>query len=75
MLYDLLSPTPGNVDSLQIVDEAGATAVKGLTHLQVATEEEALALLFEGNKLPADVYICYSAQADVLQSGDTSRAS
>lgn len=48
VLYDLLSPVPGNVDSLQIVDEAGATVVKGLTQVQVTTEEEALALLFEG---------------------------
>lgn len=49
VLYDLLSPVPGNVDSLQIVDEAGATVVKGLTQVQVTSEEEALALLFEGS--------------------------
>ena len=50
ILCDLLSLTPGNQDSLQIVDEAGATVVKGLTQVQVATEEEALALLFEGRQ-------------------------
>lgn len=48
MLYDLLSAAPGSVDSLQIVEEGGATVVKGLTQIQVTTEEEALALLFEG---------------------------
>ena len=50
MLYDLLSATPGRVDSLQIVEEGGATVVKGLTQIQVTTEEEALALLFEGTE-------------------------
>ena len=49
MLYDLLSPIPGTPENLQIVDEAGVTVVKGLTQVQVSTEEEALALLFEGN--------------------------
>ncbi len=48
VLYDLLSAAPGSVDSLQIVEEGGATVVKGLTQIQVTTEEEALALLFEG---------------------------
>lgn len=49
MLYDLLSPVPGTPESLQIVDEDGATVVKGLTQVQVSTQEEALALLFEGD--------------------------
>ncbi|DBA69401.1 TPA: Kinesin heavy chain [Trebouxia sp. C0005] len=48
VLYDLLSAAPGSVDSLQIVEEGGSTVVKGLTQIQVASEEEALALLFEG---------------------------
>ena len=48
VLYDLLSAAPGSVDNLQIVEEGGATVVKGLTQIQVTTEEEALALLFEG---------------------------
>ena len=50
MLYDLLSPVPGTQESLQIVDEGGATVVKGLTQVQVFTQKEALALLFEGDK-------------------------
>ena len=49
VLYDLLSPTPGTPENLQIVDEGGATVMKGLTQVQVSTEEAALALLFEGN--------------------------
>jgi len=49
VLYDLLSAAPGSVDSLQIVEEGGATVVKGLNQIQVTTEEEALALLFEGS--------------------------
>ena len=49
MLYDLLSPVPGTPENLQIVDEGGATVVKGLTQVQVSTQEEALALLFEGD--------------------------
>ena len=49
MLYDLLSPVPGTPESLQIIGEDGATVVKGLTQVQVSTQEEALALLFEGD--------------------------
>lgn len=48
VLYDLLSPSTGAPDNLQIVDESGVTVVRGLTQVQVSTEEEALALLFEG---------------------------
>ncbi len=57
VLYDLLSAAPGSVDSLQIVEEGGATVVKGLTQIQVTTEEEALALLFEGT-VQASFPIC-----------------
>ena len=49
VLYDLLSPVPGTPESLQIIDDDGATVVKGLTQVQVSTQEQALALLFEGN--------------------------
>ena len=49
MLYDLLSSVPGTTENLQIVEEGGATMVRGLTQVQVSTQEEALALLFEGN--------------------------
>lgn len=62
MLYDLLSSVPGTPENLQIVEEGGATVVKGLTQVQVATQEEALALLFEGNMalqwLMCSSYVC-----------------
>ena len=48
VLFDLLSSSPGTPDDLTIVDEGGATVVKGLTQLEVQSEAEALALLFEG---------------------------
>ena len=48
VLFDLLSSSPGTPDDLTIIDEGGATVVKGLTQLQVQSEAEALALLFEG---------------------------
>lgn len=48
VLFDLLSSSPGTPDDLTIVDEAGVTAVKGLTHVEVQNEADALALLFEG---------------------------
>lgn len=58
VLYDLLSAAPGSVDSLQIVEEGGSTVVKGLTQIQVASEEEALALLFEGTEQVNLAHLC-----------------
>lgn len=59
VLYDLLSAAPGSVGSLQIVEEGGATVVKGLTQIQVTSEEEALALLFEGIELVNLARLCF----------------
>lgn len=50
VLFDLLSSSPGTPDDLTIVDEGGVTAVKGLSQVQVQSEAEALALLFEGKR-------------------------
>ena len=50
VLFDLLSSSPGTPDDLTIVDEGGVTAVKGLSQVQVQSEAEALALLFEGER-------------------------
>ncbi len=75
VLYDLLSPVPGNLDSLQIVDEAGATVVKGLTQVQVSSEEEALALSFEGaSRSCLSVTPALSASCPAVCSQDCSAA-
>ena len=51
VLFDLLSSSPGTPEDLTIVDEGGVTAVKGLSQVQVQSEAEALALLFEGERI------------------------
>lgn len=47
-LFDLLEPINNSGQSLSIYDDRGDVFVKGLTYQQVASEEEALNLLFEG---------------------------
>lgn len=61
VLFDLLSASPGTPDDLTIVDEAGVTAVKGLTHIEVHNEADALALLFEGNSVTHVLHPCIVA--------------
>lgn len=47
-LFDLLEPINSSSQALSIYDDRGDVFVKGLTYQQVASEEEALNLLFEG---------------------------
>jgi hypothetical protein len=47
-MYDLLAEQPGSGDQLQVVGEGASVAVKGLTWVDVASEEEALAQFFTG---------------------------
>ena len=49
VMYDLLADNPASADALSIMEEGGVTKVKGLTKRLVASEEEALALFFEGD--------------------------
>lgn len=50
-LYDLLSENPGTSDSLAILDDTSSnTYVRGLTRVEVKSEEEALAQFFVGDQ-------------------------
>ncbi|KAL6745955.1 kinesin-like protein [Haematococcus lacustris] len=50
-LYDLLAPTPGSSEGLAIMEDAvQGTFVRGLTLVDVSTEEEALAQYFVGEQ-------------------------
>eukprot|EP00775_Hariotina_reticulata_P005321 gene5321-5556_t len=49
-LYDLLSDTPAGSDNLSILDDANSTMVRGLTKVEVCSEEAALAQFFTGEQ-------------------------
>lgn len=49
-LYDLLADNPAAADNLAILDDASNTVVRGLTRVEVRSEEEALAQFFTGEQ-------------------------
>ena len=82
VIYDLLSEDPESAD-LVIVDEGGATTVKGLSRREVSNEEAALAMFFRGENIRSTAQHClnrfssrshciFTVEMETSKVGDTS---